>query len=61
MGLKEDMASIKGFEDAWVDVDHPVYTCKDSPLWRAAVHKEAKFHYSHNNGDSYFCIPPYPF
>jgi hypothetical protein len=27
MGLKEDMNSIKGFYDAWMDHEHPVYTC----------------------------------
>lgn len=27
MGLKPDMASIKGFYEAWEDTEHPVYTC----------------------------------
>jgi sulfide:quinone oxidoreductase len=60
MGLKEDMDSIKGFEDAWNDVDHPVFTNKDSYTWKSNVHKEPKFHYSFTSGDAYFCIPPYP-
>jgi len=61
MGLKENFGAIKGFEDAWIDPEHPVYTNKDYLGWKASVHKEPKFHYSHNNGDAYFCIPPYPF
>jgi len=61
MGLKEDFGAIKGFKEAWDDGEHPVYSCKDSPAIKSAIHKEPKFHYSHNNGAAYFCIPPYPF
>ena len=35
MGLNENIESIKGFEEAWKDVDHPVYSCKDHPSWRS--------------------------
>jgi hypothetical protein len=28
MGLKQNLDSIKGFEEAWKDVEHPVYTNK---------------------------------
>ena len=29
--------------------------------WKSAVNKHMRFHYSHNNGDAMFVIPPYPF
>lgn len=61
MGLKENFGAIKGFEEAWNDPEHPVFSCKDSLAWKANVHKAPRFHYSHNSGDAYFCIPPYPF
>ena len=32
MGLKEDFGSIPGFEEAWSDVDHPVFSCKVIPI-----------------------------
>jgi NADH dehydrogenase FAD-containing subunit len=28
MGLKEDFDSIPGLEEAWSDIDHPVFSCK---------------------------------
>jgi hypothetical protein len=38
MGLKEDFESVKGLEDAWHDVNAPVYVNKDHPLWKSTVH-----------------------
>lgn len=35
MGLKENFAAIKGFDEALADVDHPVFSCKDHPSWKA--------------------------
>jgi len=61
MGLKPDMASIKGFYEAWEDTEHPVYTCSDHLSWRSAVNKHMRMHYAHNHGDAIFVIPPYPF
>lgn len=61
MGLKENMASIKGFDEALADIYHPVYSCTDHPTWKSTEIKHPRFHYSHTHGDAYFCIPPYPF
>lgn len=61
MGLQEDLEGIKGFEDAWKHPDHPVFSCKDHPSWRAFLHKYPRWHYNFFSGDAFFCIPPYPF
>jgi len=61
MGMCEDLEAIKGFEEAWREEDHPVFTAKDHATWRANNHKYFRFHYSYTSGDAYFCIPPYPF
>jgi hypothetical protein len=61
MGMLHSPESIKGFEEAWADPDHPVFTAKDHHTWRSFVHKYARWHYSFTNGDAIFCIPPYPF
>ncbi|MFO0131459.1 MAG: hypothetical protein ACK52J_02705 [bacterium] len=61
MGLKTNLESVKGYEEAWSDPEHPVYLCKDHLSWKSAVNKHMRFHYSHNNGDAMFVIPPYPF
>lgn len=52
---------IKGFEEAWKDPEHPVYTNKDHSSWRNSVNKHMRMHYTHTYGNAYFCIPPYPF
>jgi hypothetical protein len=28
MGMQHNVEAIKGFEDAWKDLEHPVYTAK---------------------------------
>ncbi|MFO0131379.1 MAG: hypothetical protein ACK52J_02205 [bacterium] len=28
MGLKTNLESVKGYEEAWSDPEHPVYLCK---------------------------------
>ena len=61
IGLKDDIDSIKGFEEAWKDTEHPVFSCKDHPSWRSIVHKYTRWHYNFTNGNAYFVIPPYPF
>lgn len=55
------MQQIKGFEAAWEDSEHPVYSCMDHLSWRSMVNKHMKMHYAMNHGDAYFVIPEYPF
>lgn len=61
MGMNENLESIANFEDAWKDLDHPVFTCKDHNTWRAFSHKYPRYLYNFVSGDAIFCIPPYPF
>jgi hypothetical protein len=60
-GMHEDLDAIKGFDDAWMHPEHPVYAPKDHPTWKSFLHKYPKYHYNFNNGDAYFTIPPFPF
>jgi hypothetical protein len=59
--MHEDLDAIKGFEDAWMHPEHPVYAPKDHPTWKSFLHKYPKYHYNFNHGDAYFAIPPFPF
>lgn len=61
MGMQHNVEAIKGFEDAWKDLEHPVYTAKDYPTWRTTQNKHQRYYYNYNSGDAFFCIPPYPF
>lgn len=61
MGMAENVEAIKGFDEAWGSEDHPVFAPKDHPSWKGYLHKYPRWHYNFNNGDAYFCIPPYPF
>jgi len=60
-GLAENWEGIQGFEDAWKDESHPVYTWKDHSSWKFALHKYPRYHYNFLHGDAYFTIPKYPF
>lgn len=59
--MQHNVEAIKGFEDAWKDLEHPVYTAKDYPTWRTTQNKHQRYYYNYNSGDAFFCIPPYPF
>lgn len=61
LGLRPEYSLIKGFEEAWKDLEHPVFSNNDHMSWRSTDHKYQKFIYNFTNGDAYFCIPPYPF
>jgi hypothetical protein len=61
MGQKDNMESIKGFEEAWVDPEHPFFVAKDHLTWRTSVNKPYRWHYNFRGGDAYFYIPPAPF
>ena len=58
MGQKDNYNSIKGFEDAWSDPDHPFYTNNDHPSWKTTTAKGYRVHYNYNGGPVYFYIPP---
>lgn len=60
-GLQHDIESVKGLDDAWADLEHPVFMCKDHASWKSKDHKYCRFIYSFTGGDAIFCIPPYPF
>eukprot|EP00331_Platyophrya_macrostoma_P019053 CAMPEP_0176467426 /NCGR_PEP_ID=MMETSP0127-20121128/38456_1 /TAXON_ID=938130 /ORGANISM="Platyophrya macrostoma, Strain WH" /LENGTH=407 /DNA_ID=CAMNT_0017860733 /DNA_START=247 /DNA_END=1470 /DNA_ORIENTATION=- len=61
MGLKEDVNLVPGLEEAWADVNHPVYMPKDHSSWRSFHHPYPRWHYNFTSGDAFFCIPPYPY
>ena len=50
MGMPNDYDQIKGFEEAWKDPEHPVFTNQDHPSWRSSVHKYYRWHYNFNHG-----------
>ena len=58
MGQKENYNSIKGFEDAWADTEHPFYTNADHSSWKSTTAKGYRVHYNFCGGAAYFYIPP---
>lgn len=60
-GLRQQSSHIKGFEEAWADPTHPVYSSADHPSWKST--SVTQFRYIHNfqGGEAIFYIPPYPF
>lgn len=36
MGMKHDFDAIKGFDEAWRDGYHPVFSNLDHPTWRSS-------------------------
>ena len=58
MGQKENHNSIKGFDDAWGDADHPFYTNGDHSSWKSSAAKGYRVHYNFCGGPAYFYIPP---
>lgn len=61
MGQKDNWETIKGFEEAWVDPDHPFFVAKDHPTWKTSVSKPYRWHYNFRGGNAYVYIPPAPF
>lgn len=60
-GMDSNPGAIEGLDDAWADLDHPVYANQDHPSWRGNDHPYQKWHYNYTSGDAIFCIPPYPY
>lgn len=61
VGLEQNYAAIEGFDSAYSDMEHPVFSNFDHSSWRSLQHKYPRWHYNFTNGDAFFCIPPYPF
>jgi NADH dehydrogenase FAD-containing subunit len=60
-GLNEDMSQIKGLEEAWADLHHPVFASKEHPAWKSNDNKHQRWIYNYTNGNAFYCIPPYPY
>jgi NADH dehydrogenase FAD-containing subunit len=60
-GLEEDLSAIKGFEEAFSDLNHPVFTHREHPTWKANDMKHQRWIYNYTNGNAFYCIPPYPY
>lgn len=60
-GLNEDMSQIKGLEEAWADLHHPVFAPKEHPNWKSNDNKHQRWIYNFTNGNAFYCIPPFPF
>lgn len=61
MGQRDNIESIKGFEEAWMDTENTFFVAKDHPTWRTSVNKMYRWHYNFRFGKAYFYIPPAPF
>jgi len=55
------MSKIKGLEEAWSDLHHPVFAPKEHPTWKSNDNKHQRWIYNFTNGNAYYAIPPYPF
>jgi sulfide:quinone oxidoreductase len=61
MGMPFATETIKGFEEAWVDIDYPFYVASDYPTWRDSVNKAFRPHLNYKGGTAIFYIPPAPY
>ena len=50
MGQKEDIKSIEGFDEAWLDDLSPVYTNGEHPGWKITSPKVARYMYNYKGG-----------
>ena len=60
-GMDNDFESIKGFEDAWVDLSSNFFCNQDHPTWRTTCTKPPRYLYNFQGGEAIFYIPPAPF
>lgn len=60
-GMDTDLESIKGFEDAWANVNSTFFCNQDHASWRTTCTKPARYHYNFQGGEAIFYIPPAPF
>ena len=50
MGQKQNVESIKGFDEAWADTENMFHTNADHPTWKGSVTKPQRYHYNFNGG-----------
>jgi len=55
------MSAIKGFDEALADLNHPVFSHREHPSWRANDMKHQRWIYNFTSGSAYYCIPPFPY
>lgn len=60
-GLNEDLQAIKGFEEAWSDLHHPVFSHREHPSWKANDMKHQRWIYNYTNGNAIYSIPQWPY
>ena len=60
-GMENNHQSIKGFEDAWADLDSPFHTNQDHSSWKNTDIKHYRYQYNFMGGEAIFYIPPAPF
>ena len=60
-GMENNYQSIKGFEEAWADLDCPFHTNQDHSTWKNSDVKFYRYQYNYMGGDAIFYIPPAPF
>lgn len=60
-GLRAQSNQIKGFEEAWADPTHPVYSNADHPSWKSTSTSQLRYIHNYQGGEAIFYIPPYPF
>ena len=61
MGQKPNYESVKGFDDAWADLEHPFYTNGEHPSWKITCNKVPRYLHNFTGGDAIFYIPPSSF
>lgn len=50
MGQKPNFESIKGFDEAWADLEHPFYTNAEHASWKITCNKVPRYLYNFNGG-----------
>lgn len=59
VGEKFAYDRIKGFDEAWADVDSSFYVQKQHPSWKTSS-KTYRWNHNFYGGDAYFVIPKFP-
>lgn len=59
-GLKPQ-SNVKGFDEAWADLEHHVYADQDHESWKLSASKTFRYIHNFPGGEALYCIPPAPF
>jgi hypothetical protein len=49
-GQRENHETIKGFDEAWADLDSAFHTNADHPTWKTTANKAFRYQYNFNGG-----------